>query len=459
MKNRKLLLVTMVISLALVIAISPLVACSSPAPAPVVTPTLTPTSSPQPSPSPTTTSPSPTPTSTPIATPKPGQVLKIGMMTPTTGPAAEKGSPMGHANLDAIEYINAELKGAAGYPIEVLWLDTNYDAAKVATIVKRFMDEGCLLFGTASSKEGQAAMELANRAGFPGLVSFTAPSLYRPPLHIYGQMPDYGDDWLAFAGYYMKNVWKGTGKPKMALELLNNPTGYGARDATKAKAAELGIDIISTDEHAATTTSEMEALTRIKAKNPDVLYISSTPAPTAVILKNAYDLGMLPGVTIGLGHASMTKALVDIAGNKVVEGVYGVFPTVNWDDKVPGMAKMTEYAKKLHPSDYPNMDYITSWAQSLIAAEILKVAVANVGYDKLAKGNADSWKLIETQGIQKLKNYDVAGLHGPVTYTPGDNRLSKSVRVFQIKNGAITPITGWIDAPMVEYEKYDWFGK
>ena len=59
---------------------------------------------------------------------------------------------------------------------------------------------------------------------------------------------------------------------------------------------------------------EMESLTRIKAQNPDVLYISSTPAPTAVIIKNAFELGMYPGVTIGLGHAGMTSALVDIAG-------------------------------------------------------------------------------------------------------------------------------------------------
>ncbi len=49
------------------------------------------------------------------------KVLKIGMTTPSTGKAAEKGSPMGHANLDAIEYINTELGGVAGYPIEVVW--------------------------------------------------------------------------------------------------------------------------------------------------------------------------------------------------------------------------------------------------------------------------------------------------------------------------------------------------
>ncbi|HEY81736.1 MAG TPA: ABC transporter substrate-binding protein [Dehalococcoidia bacterium] len=387
------------------------------------------------------------------------KTIKIGMTTPSTGKAAEKGAPMGHANLDAIEYINEELGGVNGYKIEVIWLDNAYDASKVVTNVKRFMDEGCVLFTTASSAMMAASMEIANRAGFPGIASFTSPILYRPPQHIYGQMPDYGDDALAFATYYMQNIWKGPGKPKFALHLLNNPTGYGARDAFKAKADELGIEIISVDEHKADTTSEMDSLTRIKAAKPDVLYISSTPAPTAVIIKNAVELGLYPGITIGLGHAAITKALIDIAGADIVEGVYGVFPTVNWGDDVPGMAKMTEYVRKNHPDDEGNMDYITSWAQSLIVAEILRLAVENAGYEVLAKGGPEAWKAVEEYGIKKLKNFDVGGLHGPVSYTPGDNRLSKSVRVFQIRNGEIVPISDWIEAPLVKYEEYDWFGK
>ena len=390
---------------------------------------------------------------------EPGQVLKIGITTPSTGKAAEKGSPMGHANLDAIKYINDELGGVEGYPIEVLWLDNAYDAAKVVTNVKRFMDEGCLMFATASSAMMTASMEIANRAEFPGLACFTSPILYRPPQHIYGQLPDYGDDALAFATYYMENIWKGAGKPKFALHLLNNSTGYGARDAFWAKADELGIDIVTIDEHAATTTSEMDSLTRIKALNPDVLYISSTPAPTAIVIKNACSLGMYPGITIGCGHASFTKALVDIAGADIVEGVYGVFPTANWGDDVPGMAKVIEYCQNLHPKDEGNLDYVTSWAQSLVMAEILRLAVKNVGYDVLAKGDVESWRAIEEHGIQKLDGYDVGGLHGPVSYTSGDNRLAKSVRVFQVQDGVITPISDWVESPMVKYEEFDWFGQ
>ena len=92
-------------------------------------------------------------------------------------------------------------------------------------------------------------------------------------------------------------------------------------------------------------------------------------------------------------------------------------------------------------------------------AEILRVALENVDYNTLAKGNVESWRAVETQGIQKLNNYDVGGLHGPVSYTPGDNRLSKSVRIFQIQKGAIVPVTDWIEAPLAKYEEFDWFGK
>lgn len=423
MKNRKLLVITALICLAIIVTALPLLgACSEN---------------------------------------KEGKTLKVGIMTPTTGKAAEKGVPLGDANLDAIKYINDELGGVNGYKIEVDWLDSKYDATQSVANVKKFMDDGCLFFTTSSSTEMGYVQEIANRAGFPGLVAYSSPSNYHPPQHIYGQMPDYGDDWTAFTEYYLKNIWKGTGKPKMALMLLNNPTGAGAANAAKAMADTLGVTIIDSEEHAATTQSEMDALTRIKVLNPDVIYISSTPAPAAVIIKNAKDLGMFPSpnLTIGVCHAAMTKALVDLGGADVVEGVYGVFPTVSWTENVPGIAKMQEYAAKYHPKDVNNGDYMAAWAQSLVIAQILKKALDNVGYDKLAKGDAAAWANIEKYGFQKLDGYNVGGLQSPVKYVVGDNRLGKSLRIFQVQQGNITPITGWEEAPLIKYEDFSWFGK
>jgi branched-chain amino acid transport system substrate-binding protein len=375
-----------------------------------------------------------------------GSEVKVGFSICYTGIAAEKGRPMGNAKLDCIKYINEELGGVAGQEIEVIWRDNEYDAAKAATIINELMDKGCLFFTTNSSKMMGASMEIANRAGFPGFTVFSSPSLTNPPQHIYAQMPDYGDDWAAFARYYLDNIWDGSGAPKMALHLLDNTTGSGARDAAELLADDLGIELVASEEHTATTVSEVESLTRIKALNPDILFISSTPQPTSIIIKDAVDLGMYPGMTVGCAHASFTSELVELAGADTVEGVYGVYPTVNWGDDVPAMAKMTEYCQELHPEDYGNMDYITCWAEGLIVAEILRLAIENVGVDGLTP------QTVEEYGFKKLDNFDVGGLHGPVSYTAGDNRLSKSVRVFEIQGGELVPISGWTEAPLIPYD-------
>ena len=373
--------------------------------------------------------------------------VKIGYSICFTGPAAEKGRPMGDGKLDCFKYINEELGGVAGHQVEVVWRDNGYDAAKATTIVNEFIDSDCLLFTTCSSKMMMASAEVANRAEFPGFAVFSSPTLTNPPRHIYAQMPDYGDDWAAFAKYYLDNIWKGSGKPKMALHLLNNTTGSGAKDAADALADELGIEIVASEEHTATTISEIESLTRIKKLNPDILYISSTPQPTSIIVKNAVELGMYPGMEIGCGHASFTSVLVELAGDDA-EGVYGVYPTVNWGDNVPAMAKMTEYCEANHPEDMGNMDYITTWAESLIVAEILRLAIEHVGSDNVDELTP---QIVEEYGFKKLNNFAAGGLHGPVTYVSGDNRLSKSVRVFQVQSGELIPVTGWVEAPLIPY--------
>jgi branched-chain amino acid transport system substrate-binding protein len=372
------------------------------------------------------------------------KVLKVGMILPATGAAAEKGKPGGDAVKDAIEYVNKELNGANGYQIQISWRDSQYKAENVTTIIKDFQSEGDLLFTTMSSFEMTAAQANANRGGFPGLVTFAAPNNIGE--HIYAHQPDYGDDWVAFVNYYLKNVWKGSGKPKMALEILNNTTGSSVKDVAAAKAASMGIEVVAVEEHTTDTISEMETLTRIKAKNPNVLFIASTPKPASVILKNAKDLGLLgPNMTVGLGHAALAKSLIDLAGAGVTEGVYGTYPTVTWDSNAPGIAKAKEYLQKNHPDDANNMDYLSCWTTSLVVAEVLRNAVKNVSFDTLAKGDANAWKAVEQNGIQKLKSYAVDGLQGPVSYTSGSNKLGTAVKIYNIKNGNITAIGDWVE--------------
>jgi branched-chain amino acid transport system substrate-binding protein len=307
---------------------------------------------------------------------------------------------------------------------------------------------------------------ITNEAGFPGLCVFMSEINVHPPKHVYGPTPGYGDDFVAFMKYYLKNIWKGTGKPKVALYGLGNPTGEGARQGALAMAGTLGVDVVNVDKpekHGLfpTTADITAALTNIKNMDPDVLYMSTVPEPLPQILKTAKDMGLYPGtkLTIGLGSAGMTKAMVDLAGADVAEGVYGLFHTVAWEDNVPGIAKAKEYVNKYHPKDAGNMDYLGYWNTTFVVREILTQAVKNAGYDALAKGGAAAWKAVEEQGIQKLKGYDVMGLQPKVSYTPGDNRLSTQLRMYKVSGGKIVPVGDWETAPLIKYEDFSWWGK
>ncbi len=389
-----------------------------------------------------------------------GKVLKVGVMTPSTGPVPEKGIPGQHGFTDAVEYINKDLNGAGGYKLELVWRDSAYDMQKVGTIVQEFMDSGCLIFATHSSTEMKAASGKSNEAGFPGLAAFISTINLHPATHVYGPTPDYGDDWVAFAKYYMANIWTGSGKPKMALHGLANPTGQGAKDGAKAKAEELGIELVDIAEHKISTIDETVSLQKMKDEKIDVLFISSTPAPTAIIIKNAKTLGMFPGITIGCAAASFGKALVDLGGD-AVEGVYGVAHTALWDDNVPGMAKVKEYCQKNNPQDLNNDDYLSCWTTMMVMGEILNQAVKNAGYDTLSKGGAEAWKAVEEQGIQKLKDYTAGGLvGGTVRYVGGgDNRLDNYLRLYTVTGGKISAVTDWQAAPLIKYEDLSWWGK
>jgi branched-chain amino acid transport system substrate-binding protein len=375
--------------------------------------------------------------------------LKIGIMYPQTGGAAAKGQPMAAGVLDAIKYINEELGGVDGHQIEVIGRDNGYDAARATTIINEFISSGVLMFTTQASAMMTAVMGIANESELPGFTVFSSPNITQPAKHVYAQMPDYGDGWAVFAKYYMDNIWKGTGKPKMALMLLNNSTGSGAKDAAEKLASTLGIEIVDIQTHTGTTSDETSALTSIAAKNPDVIFISSIPAPTSIIIKNIRALqttNRLAGITIGCGHASFTSEMVNLAGAANANGVLGVFPTVSWGENVPGMSKMTEYVQKYHPDFAANMDYITAWAEGLLIAKILQTAIDNTpgGAAALTPQN------VEKYGF-KMLDYNVEGLHGPVKYTSGDNRLSKAMRVFEVRDGVITAITDWINAAYIDY--------
>jgi branched-chain amino acid transport system substrate-binding protein len=53
--------------------------------------------------------------------------IRIGITTPSTGAAAEKGQVLEHGNKDAIQYVNQVWGGVGGHELNLVWMDNGYN--------------------------------------------------------------------------------------------------------------------------------------------------------------------------------------------------------------------------------------------------------------------------------------------------------------------------------------------
>ena len=79
-------------------------------------------------------------------------------------------------------------------------------------------------------------------------------------------------------------------------------------------------------------------------------------------------------------------------------------------------------------------------AMGITFCNALKVAVDTVGADKI-NGEAIY------KAYQEIGGKSNDGLMGVCTYGPKSRVATKSVKIYQVKNSKIVPITGWVETP------------
>ena len=144
-----------------------------------------------------------------------------------------------------------------------------------------------------------------------------------------------------------------------------------------------GIEVVGTETFQGGDTDFSEQLTKIKALNPDVIFVSSLPPEKPGILKQAHQLG----ITAPFIVRTLTAADVQAAGAAAAEGA---MTFVGWGSVVdtPGNQAFTEnYNTKygMEPHNYAARSYATlhilaeaiANAQSTDAASI-RDALANI---------------------------------------------------------------------------------
>ncbi|GAB4228705.1 MAG: ABC transporter substrate-binding protein [Elainellaceae cyanobacterium] len=308
--------------------------------------------------------------------------LKLGTLLPITGDLAQYGTTMQDSTSLLIETVNA-CDGALGSPVQLISEDDQTDPAAGASGMTKLaeVDQVAGVVGAAGSAVSSAAVDIAVR----NQVVQISPSSTSPEFTDRAEKGEFDGFWFrtappdTFQGDALAQLAQDQGLENVAVFAINNDYGNGLVQAfTEAFKAQGGTVTNESNptlyaENATTFDSELSAAF---SSNPDAVLLVAYPETGSLILKSAYEQGLLDGDTkILLTDGMKTDELAELVGqgpdgNYIVSGVIGTAPSAGG----PGIEAFTElYQEKFNRA--PNVYDPNSWdaaAVMVLAAEAAK---------------------------------------------------------------------------------------
>jgi branched-chain amino acid transport system substrate-binding protein len=355
--------------------------------------------------------------------------IKIGAFFALSGPAANIGTPTKLVAEMVVAKINKE-GGINGRPLELVIGDTESDAAKAATIAKKFIhqDKVAAIIGPTRTDTGMAVKKIVEEAGMPTFMTV-------------------GGDPVIMGGEKLgsfKNVFKSPQRSSVAVKrvfsflkeknmktigLLYATDGFGKDGAQwiEKLAPEFGLEIVAKESFGPKDTDMTAQLTKIKNAKPQAIVVWTIGPAGAIVSKNKAQLGI--DIPLFQCHGLPGPDYIELAG-KASEGdrmpATKLMAVDELADNDPQKKVIQEFIKLYKESGYDKQFPINThsgyaWDAILIVAEAMK------------KAGTDPAKLRDA--IEQTKGY--VGVSGIYNLTPEDhNGLDvDSMVVVEVKDG------------------------
>ncbi len=358
-----------------------------------------------------------------------------------TGPIAGLNVPADMGLEDYIKEINAK-GGVDGVKIKFIGIDTRYDTARAVSAYKRYRrDPKLLVVNSISTAIGKAVARLIERDKrlqlVPGDGEFQA---HLGRTFIWG--PAYQDAFAASLDWIMDD-WKAKGKsgaPVVGFVNWDNAYGREHLRGGKEYAEKLGIKLLPPEFFPPGTLKHDVYLTRLAEAGANYIHAGGVdPTPTNVI-RDAYALGLTKKIQFTTGYWGPTALGLSVHA-KALEGIVNYSFFLRGEEARENKI-VTDLWKKYNRGSLDKFNGVygmgMAWGMTYVAG--LKAALKAVGYEKL-KGD-DMYK-----AYQRITGFERAGVQGPCAYAPDSRRGSLKIKMYQVKDGKIVPISGWRKAP------------
>lgn len=347
-------------------------------------------------------------------TKKDSSEIKIGVISPLTGPAASFGVSQKNGSDLGIDEINSK-GGINGKKILAIYEDSQLDPNKAITAFKKLtdVDKVSVVVAQGSTSEVLAIAPLAEKAK----VILIAPGASGAKITDAGDYTFRISPSDAFQGGIASEYATKKGYKKVAIIYVNNDWGNGLKEGFEKAYKRTGGEVILSESMDSSAKDFRTPLTKIKSANPDMVYIPIHPDQAGILLRQAKELGVK---TQFFGTDSFSeKAILSVAGN-AAEGVIFTMPA-----KTAGPS-FEEFAKNYKTKYNTDASYIAAAAYDAII--VISKALT------IGKGDAAGVK----NALYNIKGH--SGASGDITFDSNGDVTNKKFDLLMVRKGDYVPL-------------------
>jgi branched-chain amino acid transport system substrate-binding protein len=361
--------------------------------------------------------------------------VKIGQITPLTGASSVVGLDMQRGVELAIERVNKGYKipqmsgdpvsigpGLLGSPVKVIVEDDESRPASAMDAVRKLVnvDKVPVVIGEYSSGRTLPTGQFTNE----NKVIQISTGANSPTLRDIGPYFHSAIGLATAQGPAMVELaQKLTGAKKIATLLPNNPYGVGVEIATCEAAAKAGAECVAKIRYEEQKTDYRPELQQLSAPNPDVVVFFAYGADAALILRQAYELG-LDAANKWMGTEVSSWASDVLEAPQIAEGIRGI------EHDVSGDFYEKEYVEPFK-AKYGEGPTTAFGAFAYDAAMLTALAIADAKSTNTDAINASMKKVSKTY----------KGLTGDLTQDDQGMRIKQVYGYFIFKDGKLQPFT------------------
>jgi len=331
--------------------------------------------------------------------------VKFGWIGPLSGDVASLGVPVKDAAVLAVDEINQK-NLLNGKKLTLVYEDDQCDPKKSVTAVQKLIgvDGVIAISGGFCSGTTLADASIVEQ----NKVVLMSPGSTNPKIKDAGDYifrivpPDSGQG--AAGAQIMKNM----NLKKIAMLQINNDWGEGMRGAFSAEANKIDLELVAQEKFDLGSTDLRTQIAKIKAANPEGVYIIAHPAETALALKQLNEAGIATS-TIPIVGADGSKDDATISGaGGAAEGVIVTVPGVPDSPELEAFAEKwkTRYGKEWQPYTPEGYDVVMILAKACAATDCTSTAMKDYLY-KMGKykGASGTFEFDSNGEVQKPYDY------------------------------------------------------